>query len=429
MLIISILFYLWIQLAYYLCTMCSFCPASEFEGGGAPVSEAPQVSARDTPETNESAPQPEVQAQKTTAAAKATVSTPVARFAMMKVSDPPPALEFSGGHPAGLSALDMDIMKLAAQYTALNGRDFLSGLAQREQRNPQFDFLKPTHMLFSYFTALVDAYAKLFQPPSALLESVRNKSTLLGALEKSVGRWVWERAEEERKRREVREADAERSALQSIDWYDFSVVETIEFDDDELYEPAGMLPGFAATTGLTQRANTDEDMDMDMDMDEDEDESRPSHAAPLLTSVEDTPADEDEDDLHVVTDYKPRTAGQSKDKAAPTMMVDPISGKAIAVDQMSEHMRVQLMDPRWRIEQQRFLDKQQETGYAEGSSIADSLKQFARQREDICGSAEEEEARLLSEEGKRKKRVEVRLQFALFEHFINVFPCCKIAFF
>jgi splicing factor 3A subunit 1 len=37
----------------------------------------------------------------------------------------------------------------------------LAGLAQREQRNPQFDFLKPTHLLFSYFTGLVDAYTKV----------------------------------------------------------------------------------------------------------------------------------------------------------------------------------------------------------------------------------------------------------------------------
>ena len=53
------------------------------------------------------------------------------------------------------------MIKLTAQYTAASGRQFLAGLAQREQRNPQFDFLKPTHMLFSYFTALVDAYTKV----------------------------------------------------------------------------------------------------------------------------------------------------------------------------------------------------------------------------------------------------------------------------
>ena len=342
------------------------------------------------------------------ATAKATITNPLAKFAMMKVTEPPPTLEFSAGHPSGLSSLDMDIMKLAAQYTALNGRDFLSGLAQREQRNPQFDFLKPTHMLFSYFTALVDAYAKLLQPSSALLAAVKEKSTLLGALEKGVERWVWECEEKARKKMKDKEADAERSALQAIDWHEFSIVETINFDEDELFEPAGMLSGgFSNVSNADSSRGGDEDMDMDEEMDEDMDEDNlvePNSGANVN--------EEDDDDMKVVADYIPRTAYNSKGKEKqPTTMVDPISGKAIAIDQMSEHMRVQLMDPRWRIEQQRFLDKQQDTGFAEGNSIADSLKQFAKQRGDICGSAEEQEARILADEGKRKKRVEVGLTF------------------
>jgi len=61
----------------------------------------------------------------------------------------------------GVSNVDVDVIKLTAQFTAVSGRHFLAGLAQREQRNPQFDFLKPTHLLFSYFTGLVDAYTKV----------------------------------------------------------------------------------------------------------------------------------------------------------------------------------------------------------------------------------------------------------------------------
>ena len=71
--------------------------------------------------------------------------------------EPPPEEKFMIKHPT-LSALDQEIMYLTAQYTALSGSSFLSGLATREQRNPQFDFLKPTHPLFAYFTALVESY-------------------------------------------------------------------------------------------------------------------------------------------------------------------------------------------------------------------------------------------------------------------------------
>ncbi len=46
----------------------------------------------------------------------------------------------------------------------------------------------------------------------------------------------WERvAEKEAKARAARE-EAEREAMLSVDWYDFAVVETIEFYDDEIDE-------------------------------------------------------------------------------------------------------------------------------------------------------------------------------------------------
>lgn len=114
----------------------------------------------------------------------------------------------------------------------------------------------------------------------------------------------------------------------------------------------------------------------------------------------------DMDDIKVVSDYIPRTAG-NKSKAM--TMIDPISGKAVPVSEVGEHMRVQLIDPKWRIEQQRFQNKQKETGFAEGASIADSLKQFAKQRGDIFSTGDEDEAALLDEQRKKQRRLEVRV--------------------
>jgi hypothetical protein len=34
-------------------------------------------------------------------------------------------------------------------------------------------------------------------------------------------------------------------------------------------------------------------------------------------------------------------------------MIDPVSGKAVPVDEVGEHMRIQFLDPRWREEQRR----------------------------------------------------------------------------
>ena len=118
------------------------------------------------------------------------------------------------GHPSGLTASDVDIIKLTAQYTAANGRDFLGGLAFREQRNSQFDFLKPTSALFSYFTSLVDAYAKVLLPNTTQMDRIKAMQDRMVVLESAVQRWEWDRMEEERKQNESSKEDEERSAFQ-----------------------------------------------------------------------------------------------------------------------------------------------------------------------------------------------------------------------
>lgn len=49
------------------------------------------------------------------------------------------------------SAVTRDILRLTALFTARSGRRFTSELASRENRNYQFDFLRPSHSLFGYF--------------------------------------------------------------------------------------------------------------------------------------------------------------------------------------------------------------------------------------------------------------------------------------
>lgn len=92
-------------------------------------------------------------------AVEAVTAKVVRKFKEMALT-PPDEEKFKMKHPH-LSALDQEIMYLTAQYTALSGKAFLAGLATREQRNPQFDFLKPTHALFAYFTALVESYIEV----------------------------------------------------------------------------------------------------------------------------------------------------------------------------------------------------------------------------------------------------------------------------
>lgn len=61
-----------------------------------------------------------------------------------------------------LPALDLDMIKLTAQYVAKNGKSFLIQLTEMEKNNKQYDFLKPGHDHFNFFTKSVEAYKKCF---------------------------------------------------------------------------------------------------------------------------------------------------------------------------------------------------------------------------------------------------------------------------
>ena len=173
--------------------------------------------------------------------------------------------------------------------------------------------------------------------------------------------------------------------LTSIDWNEFSVVETITFAVDEL-----LLLGVRSQDEINSSFERNEVKNNDRSssvgiQNGQGDGSIP--AQPSSNVIFDDDDDDDDDGLNVLNNanYIPRVASTSVTNL-PNAMVDPISGRIIPVEQISDHMRIQLMDPKWIEQQKRFINKQHDTGFAEGISIADSLKSFARQRGDIFGS-------------------------------------------
>lgn len=97
-------------------------------------------------------------------------------------------------------------MKLTAQFAARNGRAFIGQLAQRESRNYQFDFLRPSHSLFPFFTELVKQYTKVFLPPRDLQQklkaNINNKYDILDRVKERVEWAAYEEAEKQKKNEE-----------------------------------------------------------------------------------------------------------------------------------------------------------------------------------------------------------------------------------
>lgn len=67
--------------------------------------------------------------------------------------------------PPDLTATDLDVIKLTAQFVARNGHQFQVGLMNREHKNPQFEFLKQNHPWNPFYLILVESYTRCLLPP------------------------------------------------------------------------------------------------------------------------------------------------------------------------------------------------------------------------------------------------------------------------
>lgn len=163
---------------------------------------------------------------------------------------------------------------MTAQFVARNGRQFLTNLMNREQRNYQFDFLRPQHSLFQYFTKLLEQYTKILIPPKDLMarlktESSGGRESSNTILEQIKYRANWQRHQEAQKKREEEKVERERGthisnaeyllnlnfrankclpifavAYAQIDWHDFVVVETVDYQP---FETGNFPPPTTAT--------------------------------------------------------------------------------------------------------------------------------------------------------------------------------------
>jgi splicing factor 3A subunit 1 len=205
-------------------------------------------------------------------------------------------------------------------------------------------------------------------------------------------------------------------AYASIDWHDFVVVETVEFTDaDEQADlPAPMSLSELENMSLAQKrlaAMPAEAMptpqqtqdDVDMDQSDEEEQIEPTPAAPVMPKIPDTSAP-----IKIRTDYKPKLYGTTGKTAVATELC-PRCGEAIPVAEMAEHMRIELLDPKWKEQKMAMEAKQRDSNLLqEGNDVAKILKNISGLRPDIFGSDDADankRIREFEEEAKKKERV------------------------
>lgn len=357
--------------------------------------------------------------------------------------EPPPEFEFIADPPS-ISAFDLDVVKLTAQFVARNGRQFLTQLMQKEQRNYQFDFLRPQHSLFNYFTKLVEQYTKVLIPPKGLLLKLKKEAeNSREVLDQVRYRVEWAKFQERERKKEEEEREKERVAYAQIDWHDFVVVETVDFQPNEQgnFPPPTTPEELGARILIQERYEKfgeSEEVEMEVESEDEEDERggrEDRHAAQLDqdTQLQDMDEGSDEEDdgmkaplppdnpmppplpptpdqVIIRKDYDPKASKSLLPMvSSDEYLISPITGEKIQASKMQEHMRIGLLDPRWLEERDRNIRERriEEEVYAPGLDIESSLKQLAERRTDIFGVEETAIGKKIGEEEIQKPEEKV----------------------
>ncbi|GAC95594.1 hypothetical protein PHSY_003170 [Pseudozyma hubeiensis SY62] len=367
-------------------------------------------------------------------------STDAAAGPSTQVPPEPHPFEFSADLP-NITAVDLDILKLTALFTARKGRSFATSVLSRESKSYQFEFLRPSHSLFTYFNHLVEQYQKVISPPLSVLDSVKlgaygttdqagiaqqRARSSLGAgkggarpylLEQSKARAEWERYTREKRKKQDEDQDKQRQAFNEIDWQDFVVVGTVELTeaDQHIDLPPPRSLREMETMTLAQKKMASMIMESDAAADDVEDveelsmPGRPatSISAQASTSTPTTPIVEEVQQMgsrggtiKVRKDYVPRgLASRAKPSGTSVAMTKcPVCGDQVAIDEMAEHVRFELLNPAYREQRQQLeAKKAQQAALQAGADPTYYLKQLASSRAD-----EDEETRLKREAEERR---------------------------
>lgn len=346
-------------------------------------------------------------------------------------SEKPDPLEFIINLPP-ISAQDYDIIKITALYVARNGSQFQTALQHSEARNYQYDFLKPTHSLFPLFSNLVEQYKKVINPPSVLLDKLQQISKdPYSVINNARVRAEWTARQESETQKAAEKAEKDRIEYAQIDWHDFVVVETIRFTeaDERANLPAPLSKAQLEYASLEQKKMSSlriEEAPPDFDEGlENETQARPM-AAPISSRTpsslpqpprhnhsespepdldEHKSSSESPSDLPARVSHQfqygkqlPSTQGSPlpagmKIKSAGTsrrgkfktstgisagepMVESPLTGERIPQSQLEEHMRITLLDPKWK-EQKAISEARQATTNLSTSEVSANIKRLA----------------------------------------------------
>lgn len=310
-----------------------------------------------------------------------------------------------------ISALDLDVIKLTAQFAAKNGKQFILQLSQKESRNPQFDFLKPHNHLHSLYQALVNQYKLVLNPSSILLDRIKRCAFSKNEHLKLVKhRAQIEKFERQKAIENEAAANAEAEAFSKIDWHDFCIAETINFGPEDqqidLPQPCSLqtlqampvsqrLEMWSGRQNEAFNPNPSNNQSLDIEDDEEEmeiEDNEEEYMKPQLMPVSMNSVKAANEiimgsalgsagPIKIKSDYIPKAASLASTELT---QICSICKASVPISKIDEHIRIELLDPKWRTQRLAMMAKNTESNLVEtGTDVSKNLESLARHRSDI----------------------------------------------
>uniref|UniRef100_A0A8R1DE60 Ubiquitin-like domain-containing protein n=1 Tax=Caenorhabditis japonica TaxID=281687 RepID=A0A8R1DE60_CAEJA len=200
----------------------------------------------------------------------------------------------------------------------------------------------------------------------------------------------WEKHQKSLKDREEAEAEKERLAYAQIDWHDFVVVQTVDFQPGDssklppLCTPKDVGARILLDARNEQQKAAAEMQEMDMEESDSEEEQEPEKSE-QQTFTAPLPPTKQKD--VIVRDYDPKRAQALKNKNVENWIISPLTGERIPSDKLAEHVRYNTVDSQYKEDRDRHIGERstEEPVLALGADISKNLGQFAERRTDIFG--------------------------------------------
>jgi len=170
-----------------------------------------------------------------------------------------------------------------------------------------------------------------------------------------------EKEKERQKKDKTGKAKPEEDEEYEIDWDDFIIVQVIDFDDEEKYvQPDIQQMGIEDVSTKIERAENDLKREL-------------SKMEGIVVHSQ------TEEGMKIVTNYE-RKKVENKEATQQC----PKCGKSIPLSEWTEHLRIELLDPKWREDKIDHLNRLKNPTTAEGDQISRSLKTLMANRPDIA---------------------------------------------